>query len=289
MQKSRFNRLIEGDKNTTFHHMFMIVRRSRNQISCIKNDMGAWINSEFGAMNYIKERFRKLFTTTLVYSLFHLPPPSKWQAVLSKEDKGSLNMPVSKVEIKEGLWAFKLYKSSGSNGLHTVYKIVTNIIVARLRPHVDKLVRPLQSAFVPGRRSVDNAIMVQELIHTISNRKGRGGYMAIKVDLKKAYDKIEWSFITEVLINANFPHNLVNLIMCCVSSVSTSILFNGGSVKHIFPSQGIRKGDPLSPYLFILCMEVLGHFIEDKCNENSWVPVKSSQSGMAFSHLFFCR
>ena len=107
MQKSRINRLIEGDKNTTFHHMFMIVRRSRNQISCIKNDMGAWINSEFGAMNYIKEGFRKLFTTTLVYSLFHLPPPSKWQAVLSKEDKGSLNMPVSEVEIKEGLWAFK--------------------------------------------------------------------------------------------------------------------------------------------------------------------------------------
>ena len=279
MQKSRINRLIEGDKNTTFHHMFMIVRRRRNRISCIKNDMGAWINSEFGAMNYIKEGFRKLFTTTLVYSLFHLPPPFKWQAVLSKEDKGNLNMPVSEVEIKEGLWAFKLYKSSGSNGLHTVYKIVTNIIVARLRPHVDKLVRPLQSAFIPGRRSVD----------TISNKKGRGGYMAIKVDLEKAYDKIEWSFITEVLINAKFAHNLVNLIMCCVSSISTSILFNGGSVKHIFPSRGIRKGDPLSPYLFILCMEVLGHFIEDKCNENSWVPVKSSQSGMAFSHLFFCR
>ena len=157
-----------------------------------------------------------------------------------------------------------------------MYKIVTKIIVARLRPHLDKLVCPLQSTFISGRRSVDNAIMVQELIHTISNKKGRGGYMVIKVDLEKAYEKIEWSFITEVLINANFPHNLVNLIISCVSSVSTSILFNGGSVEPIFPSRGIRQGDPLSPYLFILCMEVLRHLIEDKCNEKRWAPIKSS-------------
>ena len=76
-----------------------------------------------------------------------------------------------------------------------VYKIVTKILVARIRPFLDKLVSPLQSAFVLGRRSVDNAIVVQEIIHTISNKKGRVGYMAIKVDLEKAYDKIEWSFI----------------------------------------------------------------------------------------------
>ena len=64
---------------------------------------------------------------------------------------------------------------------------------------------PLQSTFMLGRRSVDNAIVVQEIIYTISNKKGRVGYMAIKVDLKKAYDKIEWSFIREVLMNANLP------------------------------------------------------------------------------------
>lgn len=129
--------------------------------------------------------------------------------------------------------------------------------------------------------------MVQELIHTISNKEGQEGYMAIKVDLEKAYDKLELSFIREVLINANFPLNLVNLIMSCVSSVSTSILFNSGSVEPIFPLGGIRQGDPLSPYLFILCMEALWYYIEEKCSEKSWVPLKSSQSEVAFSHLFF--
>ena len=73
---------------------------------------------------------------------------------------------------------------------NTVYKIVTKILVARIRSYLDKLVSPLQSAFVSGRRSVDNAFVVQEIIHTISNKKGRVGYMAIKVDLEKAYDKL---------------------------------------------------------------------------------------------------
>jgi len=134
---------------------------------------------------------------------------------------------------------------------------------------------------------VDNAIVVQELIHTISSKKGKVGYKAIKVDLEKTYDKVEWSFIREVLINANLPQNLVSLIMSCVSLVSTSILFNGGNMEPILPSRGIRQGDPLSPYLFIPCMEALGHLIEEKCEEKFWTPVKSSISGFAFSQLFF--
>jgi len=67
--------------------------------------------------------------------------------------------------------------------------VVAKIIVARLRPFLEKLISPLQTAFVPGRKGIDNAIIVQELIHSISKKKGRVGYMAIKLDLEKAYDK----------------------------------------------------------------------------------------------------
>ena len=65
VQKSSINRLIEGDRNTTSHHLSTIVRRRRNKISCIKNDMGEWILSENGAMNHIRRGFEKLFTTSL--------------------------------------------------------------------------------------------------------------------------------------------------------------------------------------------------------------------------------
>ena len=104
-----------------------------------------------------------------------------------------------------------------------MYKIVTKIIVARLRPHLDKLVSPLQTAFVPGRKGIDNAIIVQEVIHTISKKKGRVGYMALKIDLEKAYDKLEWSFIRDMLIRVNLPADLIKVIMSCISTVSTSI------------------------------------------------------------------
>ena len=130
-------------------------------------------------------------------------------------------------------------------------------------------------------------IIVQVIIHTLSRKKGRAGYMAIKIDLEKAYNKLEWSFIRDMLIRANLPANLIDIIMSCISMVSTSILFNGEALDPIYPSRGIRQGDPPSPYLFILCMEFLGQLIEEKCNAKLWQPVKASCGGPAFSHIFF--
>ena len=86
-----------------------------------------------------------------------------------------------------------------------MYKIITEIIVVRFRPMLDKLVSLVQSAFVLGRKGVDNAIIMKEIIHTISKKKGRVGYMTVKVDLEKAYDKLKWSFIRETLLKANLP------------------------------------------------------------------------------------
>ena len=86
---------------------------------------------------------------------------------------------------------------------------------------MDKLTSPLQTAFVPGRKGIDNAIIVQEVVHTISKKKGRVGYMALKIDLEKAYDKLEWSFIRDMLIRANLPSDLIAIIMSCISKVST--------------------------------------------------------------------
>lgn len=71
---------------------------------------------------------------------------------------------------------------------------MSKILVARIRPLLADLVSPFQTVFVPRRKGVDNVIIVQEIIHTMSKKKGRGGLMAIKIDLKKAYDRLEWSF-----------------------------------------------------------------------------------------------
>ena len=147
--------------------------------------------------------------------------------------------------------------------------MITKIIVARLRPFLEKLISPLQAAFVPGRKGINNAIIVQEIVHTLSKKKGKVGYMAIKVDLEKAYDKLEWSFIRGMLIRANLLADLTDLIISCVFIVSASILVNGEALDPM-------QGDPFSPYLFILCMDFLGQIIQEKCEAKMWQPVKAS-------------
>ena len=90
-----------------------------------------------------------------------------------------------------------------------------------------------------------------------------------------------------MLIRANLSADLIDLIMSCVLIVSTSILVNGEALDPIYPSRGIKQGDPLSPYLFIMCMDFLGQLIQEKCEVKRWQLVKASQSGPSFSHLFF--
>lgn len=113
---------------------------------------------------------------------------------------------------------------------NSIYKVVTKIIVARLRPHLLDLVSPLQTAFVPERNGVDNAIIVQELIHSMSKKKGGSGVMAIKIDLEKAYDRLEWSFIRDTLKLFKLPDSLISLIMSFVFTSTISVLFNGGAL-----------------------------------------------------------
>lgn len=127
---------------------------------------------------------------------------------------------------------------------------------------------------MPNRKGIDNAIKVQELIHTISKAKCKEGYMAIKIEHEKAYDKLEWSFIREMRMRINLPQDIIQLTMSCVTFVSTSILFNGGTLERFYPSRGVRHGDPLLPYLFIICMDFLGQLIEEKCSEKL-SPIKS--------------
>ncbi|KAL0004773.1 hypothetical protein SO802_012334 [Lithocarpus litseifolius] len=277
--------MIQGDRNTNFYHVSTLVRRKRNQILAIKNHVGEWIHEESAVKEMFMSGFNSIYTSSFTSGSRAAPNVSQWQARLSEEEKESIGGIASEEEIKSILWSLKAFKAPGPDGLHAGFFHRFWLIVGK--PYLDKLISPLQMAFVQGRKGIDNAIIVQEVVHTISKKKGRVGYMALKIDLEKAYDKIEWSFIRDMLIRANLPFDLIDIIMSCISTVSTSILFNGEALDPIFSFRGIRQGDPLSPYLFILCMEFLGQLIEEKSNAKLWQPVKASCSGPAFSHLFF--
>ena len=134
---------------------------------------------------------------------------------------------------------------------------------------------------------MDNVLIAQELLYFLNHKKGKMGYMAIRLDLEKAYDRLEWNFIHKVLQAFHFPPKLTWIIMSCITSTNIYILVNGGMLNSFETSRGIRQGDPLSPYIFILCMEYLSHLIEQKCMEGAWVPLKASWDNLGFSHFLF--
>lgn len=111
--------------------------------------------------------------------------------------------------------------------------------------------------------------------------------MALKVDMAKAYDRMEWPFIKVVLLATGFPTRLTRIIMSCISSVSYQILINGQPSRSFNPERGLRQGDPLSPYIFILCANVLSGLMH-KENQNKKIHgIRVARSAPKITHLLF--
>jgi hypothetical protein len=125
------------------------------------------------------------------------------------------------------------------------------------------------------------------MAHTMHFMKGKKGAFAIKVDLSKAYDKISWEFIWRVLSEIDFLVSLINVIMHSVTSVSTNVKWNGTRSEFFRPRRGIRQGDPISPYLFVLCMDKLSHIILQVVGEEKWKGIRAGRNGTMISHLMF--
>jgi len=170
---------------------------------------------------------------------------------------------------------------------NVVYKIISKLLVAKLKPHLDKIISPAQSAFIPNRWIVENQVMVQEILHSFKSSKTKPGLMAIKLDLQKAYDRVNWEFIHVVLLHLGFNEVFSNWILYCISSVNFEILVNGGQSESFKPSRDLRQGDPLSPYLFILGQEVLSRLLDQELRQKGINGIKTSRSGPTVTHVMY--
>lgn len=166
-------------------------------------------------------------------------------------------------------------------------KVISKVLVGRIRPHLEEIIGPLQSSFIPKRGTCDNALIAQEIVHHMHKKKGKSSYIMFKIDFEKAYDCVDWQFLRLTLSEFGFPHHTINLIMSCVTQANLSVKWNNEGLERFAPIRGLRQGDPMSPYLFVLCMEKLALLIQEKIASNKWLPVKISRIGLSISHLFF--
>ena len=170
---------------------------------------------------------------------------------------------------------------------NVVYKVVSKVLANRLREVLPQIITPNQSAFFLGRLISDNILIAYELTHFLVNkREGKVGYAAIKLDMSKAYDRVEWCFLERMIRQLWFHERWISLIMECVTTVRYRVKVNGDLSESFTPRRGLRQGDPLSPYLFLLCAEAFSALFRKGEEEGLIAGVKSVIVHQAFHNCY---
>jgi hypothetical protein len=175
----------------------------------------------------------------------------------------TLIVPIPKVDVPKCLKDFRPISLC-----NVLLKLISKILVQRIRPFLNDLIGPLQSSFIPNRGTTDNDLVAQEIVHYMHKKKGKYSCIMIKIDFEKAYDSVDWGFLELTLTEFGFPSRIINLIMSGITSSTLALKWNNEKLEDFHPSRGLRQGDPLSPYLFLLCIEKLALLIQEKVETN---------------------
>lgn len=169
--------------------------------------------------------------------------------------------------------------------LNTIYKVVARLLVKRLKTILPTLILPNQTAFVKGRLIVENTILAGELVNGYHRRKGPKR-ITIKVDIAKAFDTLSWEFLFNCLIGLQLPSELIGWLRACVCTPSYTVGYNGTVQGYFKGKRGLRQGDPLSPYLFVIAMNMLSHMLNQAAVEMK-IQYHQKCSSSKLTHLCF--
>ncbi|XP_019177748.1 PREDICTED: uncharacterized protein LOC109172953 [Ipomoea nil] len=180
------------------------------------------------------------------------------------------------------------YRMSCSCGPLMLVRIMAKVITARMKRLMGDIISDTQSAFISDRLITDNILIAAEIGHFLNRKQcGITGWGALKLDMAKAYDRMEWPFLRSMMLALGFDERWVDLIMLCVTSVSYSIQVGGTRSDQIMPTRGLRQGDPLSPYLFIICAEGLSLLLQQAQLRGNLHGCRVARGAPPISHLSF--
>ncbi|GJR93536.1 hypothetical protein Tco_0265710 [Tanacetum coccineum] len=303
-QKAKINWLREGDANTAYFHKMVRSRVSRSRIDVVMDVNGAVFQNDDVANAFINHYEVFLGQAGLGYdswcysqevksAMFSMgndksPGPNGYTAAFFKDTWDIIGSDVTKAvcefftngrllkELNHTIIALipKVNAPARVNDYRPIsccnvlFKCISKIIANRLKDCLKRLISPNQSAFVSGRSIADNILLTQEIMHNYHLDRGVPR-CAFKVDIQKAYDTVDWEFLRAALIGFGFHDRMISWIMECVSTTSFSISINGSLHGFFKEKRGLRQGDPLSPYLFTLVMEVFTLMLHRRVRESS--------------------
>uniref|UniRef100_A0A803P9J0 Reverse transcriptase domain-containing protein n=1 Tax=Cannabis sativa TaxID=3483 RepID=A0A803P9J0_CANSA len=276
-QKTKISWAKFGDDNSHLFHASLKLRRLQNKIFSIEDEYGNWCDSPDKVQFAFLEYYQRLlgsnaperrkdkapgpdgYGSAFFQDNWDLVRPDLVEAVISFLNSGKILKEINTTTIT------LIPKTSCPKSVvdfrpisccNVVYKVVTKVICNRLRKVLPDLIAKNQGGFVHGRFISHNVLVCQDLVRFYGRKNCRPSCM-IKIDLRKAYDTIEWEFLEEMMTALGFPGKFIKLIMECICTPKFSLLLNGSMCGFFNAKRGLRQGDPMSPLLFVLGMEYL--------------------------------
>ncbi|GJT81127.1 RNA-directed DNA polymerase, eukaryota, reverse transcriptase zinc-binding domain protein [Tanacetum coccineum] len=311
-QRAKVSWLSEGDTNTKFFHKTVKGKLNRNRIENVEDMDGLMFSGQHVGdhfMNNFHSDLSKLGENKSVFFAMNDDKAPRTDGFSSKFFKASWSVIGDEVctAIGDFLKNGHLLKEVNATIIvlmpksqtpqkvsnirpisccNVLYKAITMIIADKIKGFLGMLVDESQNAFILSRQISDNVLLTQELMRNYHRNRGPSK-VAFKIDIHKAYDSVEWDFMKQCLIHFGFHKKMIDWVMNCLSSPSFSINVNGYSHGFFKGMRGLRQGDPLSPYLFTLVMEVFSLMVKRKIEDDGGFKYHWRCDRLKLTHLSF--